>query len=389
MKFLKFNKKLDGRQVKDDDAKEPKDADAKDQEETKNVDEEDDGKPGRIPWKSDSPNDVVTGDGIPWADGAYYCEPGHGIALVDVLRRVASGVREIAGLEKQAAPLQDGPAPASAELNWDEAFAVIEKTFRKNKVRLVTFQDRSEAGSIPYYLKNMKEGILFYISPRAHVEASLAEAVRALRAAGFVALRRESGILIMAGAPVSDGHAPEEIARFSRGTHLKTKDKRDGTWHVVEINGAVLQYRFDSTSKTLTVKSLKGDTGLIDTETSFVITHSNARQLSKVLKYQASRYTKMFDPATYGLHAEGAPFRLKKHVLIYCGGGKTLVISPDDQAFLVTSKGEYSLTKPEGRVALSSDLTFRKVSDTKNVKFIFGDVWVKFGHLLQKRGLLV
>lgn len=386
MKFLKFDKKPDDKQVKDDDAKVE---DSKDGADDKEGRKKDSGEPRGIPWKSDRPEDVVTGNGLPWAASPYNCEPGHGIALVDVLRRVASGVREVAGVEKAAAPMADGAAPASAELHWDHAFSIIENTFKKNKLRLVTFEDRSEAGAIPYYTKNVKEGILFWITPRAHAEKAIFETVKALRAAGFVALRRESGILVMAGLPKTDGHPADEVARFSRGTHLETQDKRDGTWHKIEIDGVEMRYKFDPTSHKLEVHCHRGDRGLINTQTAFVLTHASAKQISRVLKYQAARFTKMFDPATYGLHAESEPFRLKKHVLIYCGGGKTLVISPEDQAFLVTAKGEYQLTRAEGRVALNPDLTFRKIKDTKNVKFVFGDVWVKFGHLLQKRGLLV
>jgi len=395
MKFLNFDKTID-KQVKEEDSKkedastkdESEGSDQKGEEKEESCKEEVKSKPASLPFKTDNPTDLVSGVGLPWGNGNYNLKPGHGQALVDVLRRVASDVRDLAGL-KIAKGLDDGPAPASSEINWDHAFSIIEDTFKKNSLRLVNFEDRSQPGSIPYYIKNTSDGILFWVTPRPHTDKPIYESIKALKAAGIVALRRESGILVMSAMPTKDGHPADEVARFSKGTHLETKDQRDGTWHKVEIEGVTIRYKFDPTSHRMEVHCHRGDKGLINTKAEFLLTHANSRQLAKVLKYQAVRFTRMFDPATYGLHAEMDPFRLKKHVLIYCGKGKTLVIGPDDQAFLVTSKGEYPLCKEEGRVALNPNLTFVKLQDIKTLKFVHGDIWVKFGHLLQKRGLLV
>jgi hypothetical protein len=106
-----------------------------------------------------------------------------------------------------------------------------------------------------------------------------------------------------------------------------------------------------------------------------------------VLKYQAVRYKRLFTPETYGLTAASAPFKLKKHVITYCGNGHSLIITPEDHAYVVTDKGESLLCKTEGKIGLKPGLSFKTV--TNNTKYTFGDIWSKFGHLLAKRGLFL
>jgi hypothetical protein len=366
MKFLKFDQRS---------------PESKPEEEKTDIRQEG---PAPIPYETDAPSDLYTGRNQPGNPSPYNCEPGHGIALVDVLRMVASGVRE---LTKTA--LKNGPAGASVEINWDHAFSVIEDAFKKHDITLVTFKDRAKPGSVPYYTKNTKNGIFFWVTPRGNTDKALGDAIRDLKANGMVAFRRENGIILNTAIPLKDGHPPEEVARFSKGTHVNTEQRKDGLWHKLEMDGVEISYKFDPHTDHMNVHCHRGKNGLIDMTAIFVLSHANAKQISKVLRYQAARFTQIFKPESYGLHAASAPFRLKKHVLIYCGDGKTIVVAPDDQSYLLTSKGEYPLCKPEGRVGLDTRLSFIKVQDIKTLNFTHGEVWRKFGHILRKRGLLV
>ena len=319
--------------------------------------------------------DVLPADVLPWANSTYNVEPGHGISLVDVLRRVASNVKKLIEGKRD----NDGPAGASAELNWDQAFSIIKNVFKQNDIKLVEFKDRAKHEAVPYYLRNTPDGIFFWISPREHAETALNEAVRQLQANGMTAVRRESGILLQAATPNSQVFTPEDVAHYSKGENIPSKKG-----YTLDIEGKVFHYDFNENTNILSVHCSKGP---IKTSTSFVMQHANSKQIARALKYQAKRYDRIFHPETFGLVGATEPFKLKKHIITYCGNGQSLVVSPDDEAYIITDKGDSLLCKQEGKLGLSPDLTFKKV--TNSTKFIYGDIWCKFGHLLAKRGLLI
>lgn len=319
--------------------------------------------------------DVLPADALPWANSTYNVEPGHGLALVDVLRRVATDVKKLIEGKRS----NDGPAGASAELNWDQAFAIIKNVFKQSNIKLVEFKDREKHEAVPYYLRNTPDGMFFWISPRDHAEAALNEAVKQLQANGMTAVRRESGILLQSANPNSQVFTPEEVAHYSKGENIPLK-----SGYALELKGKLFHYDYDENNHSLSIHCSKGP---IKTSTVFVMQHANSKQIARTLRYQAERYTRMFHPETFGLVGAAAPFKLKKHIITYCSNGQSLVISPEDGAYLITDKGDSLLCRHEGKLGLNPDLTFKQV--TNSTKFIYGDIWCKFGHLLAKRGLLI
>lgn len=329
-------------------------------------------------FKTDNPVDTVqsTTSPLPYGLGTRYVEPGHGLALVDVLRRVASSVRKIAN-----------PFLKNVDENlWKEALDIISKAFKSYNMNLVQFHEQGSHNDVPYYVKETKNGIHFWVNERNNTNLALTEALKALKENGILAIKREHGILLSFIPKMETTYNPAEVARHSKGLHVNTENTKKDCWHTIDMEGFTLKYCYDSKLGKLTIHC-KG--GFIPTTEVYQLNDATSRKISKILKYQAKRYSKLADPATYNLTQAGKPFRLKKHGLIYCGEGKTLVITPQDEAYLVTDKGEYKLCREEGKIGLNPALTFNKIKNHKNLKYTFGDIWVKFGHLLAKRGLFV
>jgi hypothetical protein len=356
-------------------------------ENNKNVDVSSPPKESYVEYETDSPQDLVTGEGDPndhspeklppidltYAPTTYQVEPGHGMALVDVLRRVAKSLVHIAKKD-------EGPANASKEVNWKKAFVIIKRAFRSYGMKLVEFKHRHKNDAIPYYVKNTPEGLYFWVTPKGKTEAAIAEAHKQLKTIGFSAVVKECGILLTEN-PVSTNICNlEEIASYAKGIHVSSKNG----WAVVEIGDYHFHYKYVKNDNILHIHSLQGP---IETATTYNVHDGNEQKIAKVLRYQAVKYQKMFEPETFGLKAEGKPFKLKKHSITYCGDGKSLIVTPNDEVYAVTDKGESLLCRPEGKIGLKIELTFKPV--TNNTKYVCGDIWSKFGHLLAKRGLLV
>ena len=398
MKLLNFNsEKPEVTSPEDDKAKPEKGKELEADKKKNKNDEEDENETSDYAFETDNPEDIVTGtdklqpaseralkedslksDATPWAKSPYQVEPGHGIALVDVLRRVASEVLLLVEAKKE------GPAAASAEISWKQAFNIIKDTFKKNGIRLVEFKDREKHEAVPYYTRNTTDGIFFWINPRDHAEQALNEATKALVSNGMMAVRRESGILLHSARPSHEVFTAEEVASLCKGEHTETKEDKGNTWHTVNIKGKLFRYSYDPKCHKLSIYSSKGPIETCDT---YTVPRANSKHIARVIRYQAKRYDRLFEPTTYGLTGVSAPFKLKKHIITYCGNGQSLVITPENEAYLMTDKGESLLCREEGKLGLNPDLTFKKVQ--KTTKFIYGDIWCKFGHILAKRGLLI
>lgn len=349
-----------------------------------------DSKKNEFAFETDNPQDVVTGTrtnyetylpparsvkedsvidrALPWAQTNYNIEPGHGISLVDTLRRVAQEIclHVAADIEKT---------------NWKQALTIIKNTFKENGLKLVEFKDRNKPEAIPFYTENTADGIFFWINPREQAEASLNEAVKRLQANGMTATRKESGILLLATTPLTEVFTPEAVATYTKGVVIAS-DPND-EWSKLDVGGTEVSYSYDPICKKLSVSCSKG---IITTSSASPVTNANSKQIARIIKYRVAVYRKLFNPETYGLRGTDKPIKLKKHVILPCEGGTAVVVTPDSAVYAITEKGESCLNKEEGSISLNPELSLRRV--TKSTKYTYADMWAKFGHLLNKRGLL-
>jgi hypothetical protein len=339
-------------------------------------------------YETNNPEDVVTGNNLnilpsalsikedsvidralPWAQTPYNLEPGHGLSVVDMLRRVAESIKL-----RVAASNEDN-------LNWKQALTIIKNTFKENKLKLVEFKDRNKPEAIPYYTQKTAEGIFFWIHHREQAEASLNEAVKRLQANGMTATRKESGILLQPSAPLTEVFTTDAVATYTKGTIVQS-DPND-EWSKLDVKGTIVSYSYDPICKKLSIYCSKGP---IEVGTSFQVTNANSKQIAKIIKYQVEIYKKLFNPETYGLVSTTKPLKLKKHIITYCDNGISFIVTPEGHVFAMTEKGESRLCKEEGKISLNPELSFRRV--TPSTKYVYGEMWNKFGHLLNKRGLL-
>ena len=374
MKFLNFPSKP-AESAKTKDNEDPKEKKEEEVPEDAEVSEEQ--KAADLLFKTDGPVDTVTGNdkhNVYNNASPYNDNIGHGHPLTDVLRVIAANVRAFA------------ESSAVEEEVWEQAFKIIQAAFKAHNMGLVEFQNKVSHTDIPYYTRQTKDGMHIWINERNNTNLALNEAIRNLKLNGIPAVKREHGILVALSLGEEATHDPEEIARFSKGLHKSTKTEKKKCWHTLEMGDHKLKYCYDGRLGTLTIHC---SGGFVPTTAVYNMHEAKSKQIAHMLKYQAERYTRMANPATYGLEEVGKPFRLKKHGLVYCGGGKTLVICPDDCAYILTEKGEHSLCLEEGKIATSPAKSFKVVKDPKSLTYHFGDIWQKFGHLLAKRGLFV
>jgi len=327
--------------------------------------------------RHDDPMDIVSKDRDEWLlqeygpESNYRLKPSHGENLADKLRNVATVIRKV-------------NEHVAGVLNDIAVLDIIKDVFKDNNLLLITFADRiNEPLGLIYYTKDTGDGLKFWITKQnININAALREACSKLRELGYTAIMQGDGILIMSGVPIKDAHDPAIVARMVGGEVVKVRNRKKVSWYGVSVDKKMFSYSYDHKGL-LTVECKKG---ACDITTTYQLSDVNSRQIANFLQYQIKRYEKIFEPESYGLNSLVPPFRHRKHALISCGEGCVIVITPEDRAFLVTTKGQYDLCRDEGRLGLDTNKSFKTIHHVNALNFERGDIYAMFSNILRKRG---
>lgn len=275
-------------------------------------------------------------------------------------------------------------ARVASVLNDIAILDVIKDVFRNNNLNLISFAERIDNPfGLIYYTKNNRDGLKFWVTKQdLNINSALRESCSKLRELGYTAIMQGDSILVMSGVPVKDSHDPQIVARMVDGEIVKVKGKRKNSWNTISVDKKLFSYNYDHQG-ILTIECKKG---VCDITTTFQLSDINNRQIANFIQYQIKRYEKIFEPESYGLDSLMTPFRHRKHALISCGEGCVIVITPDDHAYLVTTKGQYDLCREEGRLSLDTRKSFKTIHHVNSLNFERGDIYVMFSNILRKRG---
>ena len=327
--------------------------------------------------RGDDPRDVVSDDQdveqVENANSSSFrkLKPTSGQNIADLLRNVANFIQE------------DNKRIASI-LNTVAVLDIIKDVFKDNNIKLISFSERIDNPfGIIYYTKDDKDGLKFWVTKQdLGINNALRESCSKLRELGYTAIIQGYSILIMSGVPVKDSHDPYIVARLFGGEIVKGKNRRNVSWYTLSLDKKFFSYTYDHQG-ILTIECKKG---VIDTTAKYQLSDVNNRQIANFLQYQAKRYDKIFEPESYGLNSLVKPFKHRKHALISCGEGCVIVITPDDHAYLVTTKGQYDLCREEGRLSLDTKKSFKTIHHVNSLNFERGEIYNMFSNILRKRG---
>lgn len=260
---------------------------------------------------------------------------------------------------------------------------VIKSVFRENNLVLVEFSDRTETPfGLIYYLRKTPDGLKFWVTKQdLSIQHALLEACRELKELGYAAILQGSNILITGGVPVKDNHDPYIVASFVGGKVVSIKENQKHPLYIISFDGKLFCYSY--TKDKLTIECSKG---ICVITAEFKLSDISNRKIANILSYQIKRYNKIFMPESFGLKSMISPIRHRKHALLSCGEGCVIVITPDDHVYLVTTRGQYDLCRPEGKISLDVNKSFKTINHVNTLNFTRGDIYDKFSSFLRNRG---
>ncbi len=323
----------------------------------------------RYKLETDSPKDIVSDINdldAPNLGKRYKLKPGHGQSVSDFLKHVANNQPEA--------------------LNVPELTNIIKRIFSKNNVILVDLSEQFENPlGILYSIKETSDGIKFCFTQQSLlINKSIIEACNHLKELGYAAVQQGMNILITAANPRRDTHDPDEVAKLVNADFASAKEYKKIPEYTIKKDKKIFLYKIENSN--LVIECSKG---LCNTTAIYQLSDINTRKIANVLNYQIDRYEQIFNPCSYGLSPLIKPFKHRKHALIGCGDACVIVITPNDESYLVTEAGEYPLCKPEGRISLDIKKSFKRIHHVNRLNFSMGEIYDTFSKLLRNRGYFI